>query len=222
MKFKTLVLAATLASLSLPAIAAGPQRIRGHIISVTSTSFTVKTTGGATKLIKLQADTGYVLAEPATRADVLAGSYIGTATKTVGGKLIALEVTIFPPAMRGAGDGHYAWDNLPDTTTLGAGAVTQSAPVKMTHSSMTNGNVSASVNLPGPITAAGDKQITVTYKTGAQTVLLPPSAPVNKITKADQSALTPGAQVFIVADPTPNGPLADYIVVAGKGAKLAM
>ena len=44
------------------------------------------------------------------------GSFIGTATKDVGGTQVALEVVVFPPSMRGTGEGHYAWDKIPDTT----------------------------------------------------------------------------------------------------------
>jgi hypothetical protein len=222
MNLKTRMLAVPLCLIAVPAMAAGPERIRGHIVSAVGNKLTVKTEGGVLRVLRMNGDTAYVLAEPATRADVHSGSYIGTATKSVGGKLVALEVTIFPASMQGAGEGHYAWDRLPDTTTLGAGAVTQAAPVRTTKSSMTNGNVTASTDLPGAVTASGDKEITVAYKAGAQSVLLPPTAPVNKIEPADSAAVVPGAQVFIVAEQGAGGLMADYIVVAAKGARLAM
>jgi hypothetical protein len=59
-------------------------------------------------------------------------SYIGVATKNVGGKLVALDVLIFPSAMKGAAEGHFGWDRLPDTTLAGG---------THTASSMTNGSV---------------------------------------------------------------------------------
>lgn len=52
----------------------------------------------------------------------------------IGDQLIALEVVIFPPSLKGTGEGHYAWDRIPDTTLSGVGT----AP-----SAMTNGTVSA-------------------------------------------------------------------------------
>jgi hypothetical protein len=39
------------------------------------------------------------------------GGYIGVATKNVGDKLVALDVLVFPPSMKGAAEGHFAWDS---------------------------------------------------------------------------------------------------------------
>jgi hypothetical protein len=228
---KTLALtAAFIAALSVSAFAASPTRIRGTIVSATETTLTVKTTSGV-KSIGIDAATHYVTAAPATRADVASGKYIGTATKTQNGHLVALEVTIFPASMTGTGEGHYPWDTIPDTTTAGAGevpsgmtngSVVSAMPAKTTHSSMTNGSVTASQSLPGPVTAAGDRQIVVTYKGGSQTVLLPPTAPINVIAPADRSALSAGAQVFVVAVTGASGLDAKYVVIATGKAKLAM
>ena len=45
---------------------------------------------------------------------IVAGSTIGTATRNgPDGKPRAIEVLVFPEAMRGAGEGHYAWDSNP-------------------------------------------------------------------------------------------------------------
>jgi hypothetical protein len=30
-------------------------------------------------------------------------------------------VVIFPPSLKGTGEGHYAWDRIPDTTLSGVG-----------------------------------------------------------------------------------------------------
>jgi len=93
---------------------------------------------------------------------------------------------------------------------------------RTTHSSMTNGHVTVSRDLPGAVTAAGDKEIIVQYKGGSQTVLLPPTAPINNIAPADRSAISKGAQVFVVAEPAPGGLRADYVVIATGTARLAM
>jgi hypothetical protein len=216
---------------AVSALAAGPSRIRGRILSADGAILTVRTNAGLVEKIALTGATAYAVASPATRADVAAGRYIGTATKTVNGRLVALEVTIFAPSMTGAGEGHYTWDNIPDTTVTGAGEVPAgmtnghvTLPVfaKMTHSSMTNGSVAVSRDLPGAVTAAGDKEIIVNYKGGSQTVLLPPTAPINNIAPSDRAAISKGAQVFIVAEPAPGGLRADYVVVATGAAHLAM
>ena len=47
-------------------------------------------------------------------ADIKPGTYVGIATRTgANGELQAIEVLVFPEAMRGAGEGHYAWDLEP-------------------------------------------------------------------------------------------------------------
>jgi hypothetical protein len=229
---KTIALtAAFLAAFSISAFAASPTRIRGTIVSATETTLTVKTTSGTVKSLGIAASTHYVTAAPATRADVQSGKYIGAATKMQNGHLVALEVTIFPPSMTGTGEGHYPWDTIPDTTASGAGevpsgmtngSVAAAMPARTTHSSMTNGSVTASQSLPGAVTAAGDRQIVVTYDGGSQTVLLPPTAPINVISPAGRAALTAGAQVFVVAVPGASGLEAKYVVIATDKAKLAM
>jgi hypothetical protein len=80
-------------------------------------------------------------------------------------------VVIFPPSLKGTGEGHYAWDRIPDTTLSGVG----STPSAMTNgtvsavgapttvnSTMTNGTVSSTAG------SGGAKQIVVTYKGGKQ------------------------------------------------------
>ncbi len=53
---------------------------------------------------------------------------------------MALEVVLFPEAMRGTGEGHYDWDMIPDHTAGGA----------QVKSAMTNGTVKATPARPRP------------------------------------------------------------------------
>ena len=63
----------------------------------------------------------------ASLADIKQGSYVGVAgMPQADGSQKALEVHIFPEAMRGVGDGHRGWDLQPSST-------------------MTNGNVEQTV-----------------------------------------------------------------------------
>ena len=131
-----LAIAASTALASSAALAATgtPERVRGNIASATADSVTVDTHADKPVTVALTGDTSYLKVEKSNLNKVEKGSYIGTATKDIGGTHVALEVVIFPPSMRGAGDGHYTWDKIRDTT-LSGGA--------QTSSSMTNGNVSA-------------------------------------------------------------------------------
>jgi hypothetical protein len=110
----TLALSAALAATGTP------ERARGTIVSATADSMTVDTHADKPVTVALTGDTSYLKVEKSNLNKVEKGSCIGTATKDVGGKQVALEVVIFPPSMRGAGEGHYAWDKIRDTTLSGA------------------------------------------------------------------------------------------------------
>ena len=118
-----------------------PECVRGVAWSAAANSVTVDTDGKPVS-VALTDKTAYLkVGEVETPTRSRKGSFIGTATKDVGGTQVALEVVIFPPSMRGTGEGHYARDKIPDST-LSGGA--------QTSSSMTNGNVKARCRLPVP------------------------------------------------------------------------
>ena len=197
-RFSAFIIAAALLAAG-PALAAPtPARIRGTIAGVHGDTLTVRTAEGATLPIHLTAKTAFREVTRSTLDHVAPGSYIGTATKSVGGKLIALEVLIFPPAMKGVGEGHYPWDRIQDTTRPGHASTASSmtngtvaaAPATVT-TSMTNGTVAATAG------AAGGKQITVTYAGGKQTVIVPPTAPIVTLLPGTRAELKKGAPVFV-------------------------
>jgi hypothetical protein len=122
------------AGLSAIAVAAPePERVRGTVSAISANELTVNTASGGIAMM-LGGDTKYVKVVRSDLDHIDTGSFIGTATKSVGDKQVALEVVVFPPSMKGAGEGHYAWDRLPDTTLSGGAR---------TSSTMTNGNVTA-------------------------------------------------------------------------------
>jgi hypothetical protein len=223
---KTLIALTAAATLTLAAsaFAAGPERIRGTITSATPTTLTVALANGGTQTITLASSTKYAASRASSFGAISAGEFIGTATKAEGSKNIALEVVIFPASMRGTGEGHYAWDEIPDTTVPGAktdssmtnGSVAAAMPARKTASSMTNGDVREEA------ATSGDKQLVVTYKGGEQTILVPPSAPVVQVAPAGFAALHAGDSVFVVAAPAAGGLTALYVNVGTGGTKLAM
>lgn len=218
-----LMLAATTA-FAVPAMAASESvRIRGTIAAIGPSSLTVERRAGGKATVALSDATKYVTVVRSSLAHVEKGSFIGTSTKGSGDFLVALEVHIFPPSMRGAGEGHYGWDALPDTTRAGGGAVS---------SAMTNGTVQA-VTSKGPATAVdttmtngdvgavsqqgGAERITVTYKGGKQTILVPPTAPIVAFEPADHSAVMTGAHVFVRASKEGGTVTADEVAVGKDG-----
>jgi hypothetical protein len=112
-------------------------------------------------------------------------------------------VVVFPPSLKGTGEGHYAWDRIPDTTLSGStttastmtnGTVNTTSPAgseKLASSTMTNGTVSSAGE------ADGAKQITVTYKGGKQIILVPPTAPIVTYEPGARSDVTAGSSVFV-------------------------
>jgi hypothetical protein len=203
-----------------------PERLRGTIASATTDAVTVDTYANKPVTVALTDNTKYLKVETSNLNKIEKGSFIGTATKDVGGTQVALEVVIFPPSMRGAGEGHYAWDKIPDTT-LSGGA--------QTSSSMTNGNVSAvSTSVPnvnstmtnGDVAASqsqgGVTHLVVTYKGGQQDVLVPPSAPIVTFRPGTQALLGKGEDVFIKATQTGSSLVANTVAVGVDGVKPPM
>jgi hypothetical protein len=204
---------------------ASPQheRVRGTVASISPTTLVVQTASGADISVALTGNTHYLKVEKSSLNHIAAGSYIGTATKSVGSLLVALEVVIFPPSMAGTGEGHYAWDKLPNTTGGGA-----------TQSSMTNGTVAA-VSAPatvntsmtnGTVAAAksqnGAQQLTVTYNGGQQTVVVPPTAPIVMYHPGSMAEVTQGAAVFVNGVKDGDGVTANTVAVGVDGVRPPM
>ena len=201
-----LVIAATIFGISTAACAAPAlERVRGTVKSISDTTLVVHTASGTDETIDLTAKTGYLTVAKSNLDHIDPGGYIGVATKSIGDKLVALGVLLFPPAMKGAAEGHIDWDPIADTTLSGGattasamtnGTVTAAKPAagaRKVTSTMTNGTVS-SARVSG-----GAKQITVTYQGGEQIVLVPPTAPVVTVAPGSKSDVTVGKFVFINA-----------------------
>jgi hypothetical protein len=201
-----LVIAASIFGTSTAAYTApAPERVRGTVKSISDTVLVVHTTSGTDETLHLTAKTGYLTVVKSDLDHIDQGDYIGVATKSIGDKLVALGVLLFPPAMKGAAEGHFNWDLIADTTLSGGGT---------TASAMTNGTVAVAAPAAGPravtstmtngtVSSAGDsggaKQITLTYKGGEQTILVPPTAPVVTVVPGGKSDVTVGKVVFINA-----------------------
>jgi hypothetical protein len=221
MRVLGLSLAAAVA-LSNAAIAAPqPERLRGIVSAVSANALTVHTaTGDVALSLK---GTHYLTTTKADLSTLATDSYIGVATKDVAGEQVALDIIIFPPALKGAAEGHFSWDRLPDTTlsggpsttssmTNGSIAVAQNAGANTTDSSMTNGSVTTASD------SNGARQLTVTYKGGEQSVLVPPTASIVTMQFGTVSDIKPGVGIFVNAVADGGTTTAGLIIIGTPGA----
>jgi hypothetical protein len=95
--------------------------VRGTIERIDGGVYVVKSRDGAELKLKLVADGKVSAIVPAKLADIKQGQYIGVAAMPqADGSQKALEVHIFPEALRGLAEGHQPWDLAPKSTMTNA------------------------------------------------------------------------------------------------------
>ncbi|WP_059412682.1 hypothetical protein [Cupriavidus basilensis] len=171
--------------------AAAPIGVRGTVTTLAGDTLKVHTRSGQDLDVGLGKDTAVRAVTLAKVDEIKAGSYIGSAAiPQADGSLKALEVHVFPPSMRGSGEGHRAWD-------LGK------------NSSMTNGTV-------GSVVVSNGRTITVKYPEGEKRIVIPADVPIVNLEPGDRSLLVPGAHVVLFASKAADGALTARFVSAGK------
>jgi hypothetical protein len=176
MKYPSLHIVAGVAALAAASLSCAnaqqPQtvRIRGAIEKVDGDKVVVKANDGADVTLTLTADAKIVDVVKASLADVKPGSFVGSAAMPQpDGSQKALEVHIFAESQRGTGEGHR--------------------PYTVPGSTMTNGTVGDMV------TATGSGTLTVKYKGGEKTIVVPPDVPIVRYEVGDRGELKPGVHV---------------------------
>lgn len=193
---RAIVLAGGAVALSA-ALAAGPMgHIRGTIVSATADQLTVRTSEGS-ESVAIDASTRISGIVPSSRDQIKAGTFVGIANVPGGAASRALEVVVFPDAMKGTGLGDYPWDLAPKSgagrgkaSAMTNGTVTAAAAAAGKSSAMTNGTVKSTSKSSG-LTLAVD------YGKGEKKIQVPADVPVVGIVPGDASKLVPGAQVFV-------------------------
>src|SRR5215471_14123483 len=100
-----------------------PQRVnvRGTIEAIDGAVMSTKSRDGTVMKVKLADNASVRGVVKMALADVKVGSYVGVATMPQpDGSLKALEVLIFPDAMRGVAEGHRPWDLQPTSQMTNA------------------------------------------------------------------------------------------------------
>ncbi len=176
MRSLNLALASAFAALAVTsALAQAPVRVRGTIDSVNGSTLNVTARDGAKVTVKLADNATVVGVAKASLSDVKQGGFVGiTAMPQPDGTQKAVEIHIFPEAMRGTGEGHRPWDLMPNST-------------------MTNATVDSEVAI------SDGQKLVLKYKDGEKTFIVPADAAVVTFVPSSAAALTPGAKIFVVA-----------------------
>lgn len=174
-------------------------RVRGEVEKLDGSTLMVKNGNDETVSISLAPNYSVGAVVKASVADIKKGSFIGVGARPQpDGTLMAVQVFIFPEAMRGTGEGHRAWSVLPDST-------------------MTNATVSETV------TRVDGANLVLTYPGGEQKVTIMPDANIIMAAPAEASELKPGTQVAMTATKQTDGKLtASRITIAKPGAQLPL
>src|ERR1700730_8562191 len=190
-----------------------PEHIRGTVESLDGGVLTGAASPGSVR-VRLAPSTPVATLVQSDRAHITDGSFLGITSVTgPDGSQRAVEVHVFPEAMRGTGEGSYGWD--------WPGAQGGSKMTNGTASKMTNGTVSRSKMTNGTVTSqAGGSSLTLQYKIGtsggSQTITIPPDIPVVAIEPGQSGDLQRGAHVFVLATRDSAGALTAVRVLAGK------
>lgn len=172
-------------------------RIRGEIETTDGNTLMIKTVEGGSAKVALAPGYSVGGVVKATTADIKTGGFVGVGARPqADGSLLAVQVFIFPEAMRGTGEGHRPWGVLPEST-------------------MTNATVAETVSR---VDGAG---IMLTYPGGEQKVTIPTDANIIMAAPAQASELIAGAQVAMSATKQADGSfIASRVTLAKPGAQL--
>ena len=177
------------------AAAQAPVRVRGIIENVDGKTLSVKARDGAMVQVKLADDARVLTLDKKSLADVKQGVFVGiTAMPQPDGTQKAVEIHIFPEAMRGTGEGHCPWDLMPNST-------------------MTNANIESQV------VSSDGQTLVMKYKDGEKKFIVPANVEVVMFAPATVADLKPGEKFFVPrGKKLPDGAVeAGVIIISSKG-----
>ncbi|MEO8143861.1 MAG: hypothetical protein ABI654_06560 [Betaproteobacteria bacterium] len=173
-----------------------PVRVRGTITAVEGNLLSVKSREGQDLRMELASDASFSYMKKLSVADVQPGTPLGTsALAGPDGKIVALELHLFPAGRPVPGAGHRPSDLAPGAT-------------------MTNGMVTAVVE------AGNGHELTLSYNECTQRVVVPAGIPIVTSQAGDRSLLVVGQYAFIAATVAADGKMtAQRLQVAKDGVR---
>jgi hypothetical protein len=183
--------------LALPVVAqtqpdGTPTRVVGTVEKLEGQTLTVNRPDGQKQSVALTQDATIFGVEKRKFTDIKPGDFVASGgVRGTDGKIHAVEVRIFPEALRGVAEGQRPWDVRPEGV-------------------MTNATV-------GTVSQTGDGGvIRVTYKDGQSEYTVGPDVPVLAYVAGDRTLLKPGAAILTIARKQPDGSLVTNRVTAEK------
>jgi len=166
-------------------------RVRGNVVNLNGQTLSVKTREGESVDVGLAQGWTVSSVARASIADIKPGDFVGIASLPKdGGGEGALEVLIFPPALKGTNEGSFGWDLKPNST-------------------MTNATVANAVK------EVDGAALTVTYHGTDKKITIPEGTPIVTFAPASLADLKPGAVVFIPGEKSEAGAISTHRVVVG-------
>lgn len=170
-----------------------PVRVRGTVVSLDGSKLIVHTKNGKDVAVSLKDKYGVLAVVKSSMDQIKQGTFIGTATEPQpDGSLRAIEVVVFPDALRGMAEGHYPWDLGPK-------------------SMMTNATIANKVQ------SVDGETVNVTYKGGEQKITIPENIPIVGLVPAEHGDVKSGDVVFVPTEKQPDGTLLSGAVLFGRG-----
>lgn len=167
-------------------------RIAGTIEGLKDNVLTINAANGQKQSVTLSPDLKVYGVESRRVTDIKPGDFVASGgIHGTDGKIHAVEVRIFPEALRGVGEGQRPWEVRPEgvMTNATVGTVSQTADGGVVH---------------------------VTYKEGESEFVVAPEVPVLAYVPADRTLLKTGAAVVTTAVKQPDGSLVTSRVTAEK------
>jgi len=196
MKRLDVVLLSVLLAVAGISSAQTPARVRGIITAIDGNMLSVKSREGRDLKIDIAPDATFSYMKKLSLDDVKPGTPLGTsAVAGPDGKIVALELHLFPAGRPAPSEGHRPWDLEPNST-------------------MTNGMVTAMVE------TGNGRELTLSYKDGSkegmQRVVVPANTPIVTSQAGDRSLLVVGEYAFIAATVAADGKMTAQRLQVGK------
>jgi hypothetical protein len=168
-------------------------RVRGTIEAVDGPILAVKSRDGRTTYkLKMADDVAVRGVVKASLSDIKPNSFIGvTGMPQADSSQKAVEIHIFPEALRGTGEGHRPWDLAPNST-------------------MTNATVAQMVK-----GVQGD-EIRLKYKDGEKKIVVAQNTAIVAYVPADKNELRPGVKIVTAANKKEDGTLEAATIAVGR------